>query len=116
MRRSWIFLPALLSLAGFLLGSHATAFARAGEEHPAKVAVSIENYAFQPDPITVTTGTTVIWTNRDEVTHTVVSNDKLFSSPELELNHHFEFTFRKAGTFPYFCSLHPEMKGKVIVK
>ena len=88
----------------------------AAEQHPARVNVAIENYAFQPDPVTVAVGTTVVWTNRDEVTHTVVGADKSFSSPELEPNHSFEFTFKKAGTFPYSCTLHPEMKGKVIVK
>lgn len=116
MRRSRFLPPVFLSLAALLLNFLSTASARAGDEHPAKVAVSIENYAFQPDPITITSGSSVIWTNRDEVAHTVVSNDKLFSSPELEMNQHYEFTFRKSGTFAYSCSLHPEMKGKVIVK
>jgi len=112
MRLSRMYLVALACLALAL----APAVAGRTEDHPARVAVSIENYAFQPDPITVVVGATVVWTNRDEVNHTVVSNDKLFSSPELEANRTFEFTFKKAGTFPYFCSLHPEMKGKVIVK
>ena len=118
MRRLWIVLPPLLILAALLLGgrSATSACASVSDERPSRVAVAIENYAFQPDPITVAAGTTVVWTNRDEVAHTVVSNDKLFSSPELAENRNFEFTFKKAGTFAYSCSLHPEMKGKVIVK
>ncbi len=116
MRRVWIALSALLGVAALAASVRATASARPGDEHPARVAVAIENYAYQPDPITVAHGTTVVWTNRDEVQHTVVSNDKLFSSPQLETNQHFEFTFKKTGTFAYFCSLHPEMKGKVIVE
>lgn len=116
MRCSWTPLFAWLVLGALLLYGHDSVFARTGERHPATVAVSIENYAFQPDPLTIAVGTTVRWTNRDEVLHTVVSNDKLFSSPELQANQHFEFTFKKAGTFAYFCTLHPEMKGKVIVQ
>jgi len=116
MRRSWIAHSALLGLAALLLTGITGASARSGDQRPARVAVSIENYAFQPDPITVAVGTTVVWTNRDEVAHTVVSSDKLFSSPELEVDRTFEYTFKKAGTFAYFCTLHPEMKGKVIVK
>jgi len=116
MRRWWIHLIAVLSLAALLSNARATGSARPAAAPPANVAVSIENYSFSPDPITVTVGTTVTWTNHDEVLHTVVSSDKLFSSPELEANQHFAFTFEKVGTFAYFCSIHPEMKGKVIVK
>ena len=116
MRRARLLFPALLGLLAAMLGFVAAAPLPPGTSTPPKVAVSIENYAFQPDPITITAGTTVVWTNRDEVTHTVVSAGKLFASPELETNHSYEFTFHKTGTFPYSCTLHPEMKGKVIVK
>jgi plastocyanin len=116
MSHARILVRALLLLAVCFLNGHARASALALPSPVATVAVTIENYAFQPDPVTVAAGTTVTWTNRDEVTHNVVSNDKLFSSPELEPNQSFEYTFKKAGTFPYFCSIHPEMKGKVIVK
>jgi plastocyanin len=107
---------AAFCVAPVLLCLLAAASARAGEEHPARVAVSIENYAFSPDPLTVALGTTVVWTNHDEVTHNVVSRDHLFTSPDLEANQLFEFTFKKAGRFDYFCSIHPEMTGRVIVK
>ena len=115
MRRSWMAVVALGAFAGCLLCARPAAFGRAAQEHPTR-AVNIENYAFQPDPVTVAVGTTVVWTNRDEVAHNVVSRDRLFSSPDLEANQHFQFTFKKAGTFAYFCSIHPEMTGKVIVK
>jgi len=116
MRRFCMALWTLMSAAALLLSVCAAGFVHPGDERSTRVSVTIENYAFQPDPVTVAAGTTVIWTNRDEVSHTVVSNDGLFSSPELEANQRFEFTFKKAGSFAYFCSLHPEMKGKVIVK
>lgn len=116
MRRLWMAVPVLVGIAALLLNGLAVASARGGDEQPTRVAVIIENYAFEPDPVIIKTGSTVVWTNRDEVLHTVVSNEKLFSSPELEVNRSFQFTFKKAGTFAYFCSLHPEMKGKVVVK
>ncbi|HUK53562.1 MAG TPA: cupredoxin family copper-binding protein [Candidatus Binatia bacterium] len=103
------FLLGLMSVLGASL-------AGAGTRKEARVAVSIENYSFAPDPITIAAGTTVVWTNRDEVTHNLVSRDRLFASPDLEANQHFEFTFHKRGTFDYFCSIHPEMTGRVIVK
>lgn len=115
MRRSSMALSALLILGALFLNGDAAKSA-AALPVPSRVAVVIENYSFQPDPVTVAVGTTVTWTNRDEVAHNVVSNEKLFSSPELEVNQSFEYTFKKAGTFNYFCSIHPEMKGKVIVK
>ncbi len=64
----------------------------------------------------VAPGTTVIWTNRDDIPHTVVSDDKVFKSKVLDTDEKFSFTFDKAGNFPYFCSVHPKMTGKVIVQ
>jgi plastocyanin len=111
-----VLMCALLMLAVLFLNGHASTSAPPSRIPIAKVAVAIENYAFQPDTISIALGATVVWTNRDEVAHTVVSSDKLFSSPELDVNQSFEYTFKKAGEFAYFCSIHPEMKGKVFVK
>jgi len=63
-------------------------------------------------------GTSVTWTNRDDIPHTVVSTDdpKTFKSKVLDTDEKFSFTFSKAGTYPYFCSIHPKMTGKVIVQ
>jgi len=105
------FLLGLMSVLGA-----GVAGAGAGNQKETRVEVSIENYSFTPDPITIAHGTTVVWTNRDEVTHNLVSRDRLFASPDLESGQHFEFTFKKPGTFDYSCSIHPEMKGRVIVK
>jgi len=101
-------IAALLSLAGD------AALARPADE-PVKVAVTIDNFSFG-NPITIAAGTTVVWTNKDDVPHNVVSDDKLFKSHVLDTGEHFEFTFKTAGTFAYFCSIHPRMTGKVIVK
>ena len=80
------------------------------------VEVKVDNFSFSPQTITVAPGTTVLWTNRDDIPHTVVSNDKVFKSKVLDTDEKFSFTFDKAGNFPYFCSVHPKMTGKVIVQ
>ena len=80
------------------------------------VEVKVDNFSFSPQTITIAAGTTVIWTNRDDIPHTVVSDDKVFKSKVLDTDEKFSFTFDKAGNFPYFCSIHPKMTGKVIVQ
>jgi len=78
--------------------------------------VKIDNFVFGPEALTVTVGTTVTWINQDDIPHTVVANDKSFKSKVLDSDERFSFTFTKPGEFGYFCSLHPHMVGKVIVK
>jgi plastocyanin len=80
------------------------------------VEVKVDNFSFSPQTITIAPGTTVIWTNRDDIPHTVVSDDKVFKSKVLDTDEKFSYTFDKAGDFPYFCSVHPKMTGKVIVQ
>jgi plastocyanin len=93
-------------------GQAATQAAPAGRV----VEVKVDNFSFSPQTITISPGTTVIWTNRDDIPHTVVSDDKVFKSKVLDTDEKFSFTFDKAGNFPYFCSIHPKMTGKVIVQ
>jgi len=84
---------------------------------PAKVQkVAIDNFAFSPQVIVVAPGTTVTWTNADEDPHTVVANDKSFHSAAMDTDESYSFTFTKAGEYAYFCSLHPHMTGKIVVK
>jgi len=78
--------------------------------------VKIDNFSFGPATLTVPVGTTVTWTNRDDIPHTVVSTDGVFKSKVLDTDEKFSFTFSKAGTYPYFCSIHPKMTGKVVVQ
>ena len=78
--------------------------------------VRIDNFTFGPAELTVPAGTTVTWVNRDDIPHTVVSTDKVFKSKVLDTDEKFSFTFTTAGTFPYFCSIHPKMTGKVVVQ
>ena len=78
--------------------------------------VKIDNFVFGPQALTVAVGTTVTWVNHDDIPHTVVSNDGVFKSKVLDTDEKFSYTFSKAGTFPYFCSIHPKMTGKVVVQ
>jgi amicyanin len=80
------------------------------------VEVKIDNFSFGPAELTVKAGTTVTWINRDDIPHTVVSTDKAFKSKVLDTDEKFSYTFNTAGSFPYFCSIHPKMTGKVVVK
>ena len=101
------------ALTGAVVASPAQAAAPA----PAGPTVNIDNFVFGPAALTVPVGTTVTWVNRDDIPHTVVSNDRqTFKSKVLDTDERFSFTFTKPGEFGYFCSLHPHMVGKVIVK
>lgn len=83
---------------------------------PSVAAVSIGNFTFKNAVVTVEPGTTVTWTNGDDIPHTVVSKDGVFKSRVLDTGDRFSFTFAKPGQFGYFCSLHPHMTGTVVVK
>lgn len=80
--------------------------------------VSIDNFTFSPATLTVSSGTKVVWTNHDDIPHQVMSADKptQYRSPPLDTGDKFNFTFPKAGTFHYFCAIHPKMQGTVIVQ
>jgi plastocyanin len=93
-------------------------FALSAQERMPTMEVKIDNFSFGPATPTVPVGTTVTWINRDDIPHTAVSTDdsKTFKSKVLDTDKKFSFTFSKAGTYPYFCSIHPKMIGKVIVQ
>lgn len=82
----------------------------------ANAEVKIDNFSFGPETLTVPVGTTVTWTNRDDIPHTVVSNDGVFKSKVRDTDEKFSYTFAKAGTYPYYCSVHPKMTGKIVVQ
>jgi plastocyanin len=77
--------------------------------------VNIDGFAFVPASLTVSAGTTVTWTNRDEEPHTVAASDGSFHSPGMGTGATFTHTFGTAGTFDYVCSIHPMMHGTVVV-
>jgi plastocyanin len=94
------------------------------EEQPARnamsslVKVNIENFAYEPKVLVVMAGSTVSWVNSDDAPHTVTStaSPPLFHSNTLDSGDKFSLEFKAAGTYEYFCKLHPYMTGKVVVK
>ena len=80
------------------------------------VAVVIDNFVFGPDRMTIKAGTTVTWTNRDDIPHTVASKDRLFKSKVMDTDESYSFTFMTPGEYSYFCSLHPHMTGTIVVE
>jgi plastocyanin len=88
-----------------------------GSARAAGAAAGIDNFAFTPATLTVPAGTTVTWTNHDDIPHTVTSASppKLFHSGPLDTGDNFAFTFDAPGRYTYFCALHPHMQGTVIV-
>jgi plastocyanin len=106
---------AAVLVAGALTMSTISAMTKAATP-PAAAAVSIDNFTFKAPTQTVKPGTTVTWTNGDDIPHTVVASDGSFKSKVLDTGDRFSFTFAKPGRFGYFCSLHPHMTGTIIVK
>lgn len=97
--------------------SAATPMAQAAESSGATAAVDIRNFAFVPAQISVNAGARVVWTNRDDEAHLVVSTDGAFKpSPALDTDDTFAMVFDKPGTYPYFCAIHPMMRGTVVVR
>ena len=78
--------------------------------------ITIDNFTFTPKELTVAVGTTVKWVNHDDIPHTIVEKKTTFRSKALDTDDSYSFTFTSAGTFDYFCGLHPHMVGQVIVK
>jgi plastocyanin len=111
-------LAAVMMIAMVLLAGSPNFSANAQQPAATTAEAKIDNFSFAPATITVAVGATVTWTNRDDIPHTVVSTDdpKAFKSKVLDTDERFSFTFAKAGTFPYFCSIHPKMTGKVVVQ
>lgn len=77
--------------------------------------VKISNFTFVPTVLTVKPGTTVTFENEDDIPHLVVANDGSFRSSALDTHDTYTITFSKPGDYPYFCSLHPHMQGKIVV-
>src|SRR5262249_8443523 len=113
--KEWLLLwtaPVLMTI--FLLAADEGAAQAGPEEKPA--TGTIDNFSFGPQTLTVPAGTRGTGTKHDDVPHTVVSNDQVFKSKVLDTDETFSFTFSKAGTYPYFCSVHPKMTAKIVVK
>jgi plastocyanin len=86
-----------------------------GHANAESTTVAIDNFTFAPAELTVKVGTTVTWANHDDIPHLVVSAGK-FRSKALDTDDSFSFTFTNAGSYTYFCSLHPHMTGTIKVE
>jgi plastocyanin len=107
-------LTVLTAFAG-IASTRADLAANAADQ-PASAQIKIDNFTFGPADLTVASGTTVTWVNNDDVPHTVVSDDKVFRSKALDTDDKYSYTFTKPGTYNYFCSVHPKMTAKIVVK
>jgi plastocyanin len=114
--RVWLAGLVVSVAVGLLLAAEAKSIDSGAQQTGGAVEVNIDNFSFGPERITVPAGTTVTWTNRDDIPHTVVSDDKLFKSRVLDTDEKFSYTFSRPGTYAYFCSVHPKMTGKVVVQ
>ena len=102
--------------AAVLQAGAAGMLASAGSARAADAAVTIDNFVFSPDRLTVQAGAIVTWTNHDDIPHTVASKDRLFKSKVMDTEESYSFTFSTPGEYAYFCSLHPHMTGTIVVE
>jgi plastocyanin len=111
-------IPVMIATLLLFAGSSRVTASNSSSDQPsaANTAVNIDNFVFGPQTITVPVGATVIWTNKDDIPHTAVSTDGVFKSKVMDTDEKFSYTFTKAGTYSYYCSIHPKMTGKVVVQ
>jgi plastocyanin len=86
------------------------------EDKSSPTEVRVDNFSFAPETLTVSVNSTVTWVNKDDVPHVIASNDGLFKSKGLDTDDKYSYTFNKAGTYSYYCSIHPKMVGKIVVQ
>jgi amicyanin len=112
------YIPGRAVTLAMLLGPIAGAFLAFGAvaAAPEENVVTIDNFTFTAPELSVAVGTTVKWVNHDDIPHNVIEKNKAFRSKALDTDDSYSFTFASAGTFDYFCGLHPKMQGKIVVK
>jgi plastocyanin len=114
VRIAGVVMPVLIAMLLLFAGPSSV---KANDQPSAtNVGVKIDNFVFGPQTITVSVGTTVTWTNSDDIPHTAVSTDGVFKSKVMDTDEKFSYTFTKPGTYSYYCSVHPKMTGQVVVK
>jgi plastocyanin len=103
-----------LTIAAVLL-VHPTR-ARGEEANAPGTEVRVDNFTFGPDTLTVPVNSTVTWVNKDDIPHVIASTEGQFKSKALDTDQKYSYTFTRAGTYPYYCSIHPKMVGKIVVQ
>jgi plastocyanin len=114
----WFLTMAAVVILMVMIAGRANSFGTTvnGTGSPGESAIKIDNFVFSPTTVTVPVGSTVRWTNHDDIPHNVVSEDKSFKSKVMDTDENFSYTFTKPGTYNYFCSIHPRMTGKIVVQ
>ena len=87
-----------------------------GRDCGSALEVRVDNFTFGPATLTVPVNSTVTWVNKDDLPHIIASNDGVFKSKALDTDDKYSYTFSKAGTYAYFCSIHPKMVGTIVVR
>ena len=105
-----------IELMAFVMGAALAWVIAPSVAQNSAVPVTIDNFVFEPVRLTIKAGTTVTWTNRDDIPHTVASPDRAFKSKVMDTDESFSFTFTTPGEYTYFCSLHPHMTGTIVVE
>ncbi len=115
-RNVWIAGVAVPVMIAMMLLAGSSTITASAAPSAATAAVKIDNFVFGPQTLTVPVGATVTWTNVDDIPHTAVSTDGVFKSKVMDTDENFSYTFTKAGTYSYYCSVHPKMTGKIVVQ
>jgi amicyanin len=111
-----VLLPSALGAATAVVLAAVVAAGHAQTQAPT-TAVSIDNFTFSPQTLTVKAGTTVTWTNKDDIPHGIASASGAFAkSKALDTDDAYSFTFTTPGTYQYFCYIHPHMTGNIVVE
>jgi plastocyanin len=104
-----------LRCLGLAMAIAAAVLLQPGVARAQEIEVTIDNFTFTPNELTVKVGDTVTWTNHDDIPHLVVSAGK-FKSKAMDTDDKYSFTFTSAGDYKYFCALHPHMTGMIKVE
>jgi plastocyanin len=116
MRVAAVAMPVMMAMLLLFAASPSVKASNNDRTSAVNAAVKIDNFVFGPQTLTVPVGATVTWTNSDDIPHTSVSTEGVFKSKVLDTDEKFSYTFTKAGTYPYYCTIHPKMTGKVVVQ
>jgi amicyanin len=105
------------AVLGAVIGTGLAGGVLVARAQTAAVAVSIDNFTFNPQKLTVKAGTTVTWTNKDDIPHGIAATGNAFArSNALDTDNTYSFTFTTPGTYQYFCYIHPHMTGTIVVE
>jgi plastocyanin len=105
------------AVLGAVVGSGLASGVIVARAQSTTTAVSIDNFTFAPQQLTVKAGTTVTWTNKDDIPHGIAATGNAFNrSKALDTDDSYSFTFATPGTYQYFCYIHPHMTGTIVVE